>query len=113
MAKKKSSGEKVNVKDDPGLMEFLKTQEKLTRDYEGKTRGKRRLNSCEYTLVRGPNQELLLVSAKKVIEIPKNDKDNQFLDDVNQLVRDYFAKYIPNLKTGPGVHVGTAEIFPK
>jgi hypothetical protein len=112
MAKRKKP--KAKVTDDPGLRDFLRSQEKLTEDYLGNARGKRTKKSCAYTLFRGPNEELFLVSKKKVIQVKDQDQADQFLDDVNQLVSDYFSKQLPKgFVTGPGVHVGTSKIFPK
>jgi hypothetical protein len=106
----KAKKSKTNVKTNPGLDKFLDDQKKLTEDYVGKPRGKRATKSCAYTLVRGPNDELLLVSKKQVIQIKDQD---QFFEDLNQLVSDYLGKHIGRFVNGPGVHVGTAKIFPK
>jgi hypothetical protein len=105
----------ANVKDDPGLKEFLETQEKLTEDYLGNPRGKRRNKNCAYTLVRSPQGDYFLVSKNKPpIPVKHNDEVHQFLQDLNDLVSDYLAKHERlDMVAGPGVHVGTAEIFPK
>ena|SRR5438270_3324622 len=112
----KAKKSKANAKIDPVLKRFLETQEKLLEDYLGNARGKRReKQSCACTLVRGPNDKLLLVTEKKVKEF--NDQDqvrvNHFLEDLNELVGEYLEHIDPRLIAGPGVHVGTAEIFPK
>src|SRR4249919_223663 len=107
MAKRKKP--KANVTDDPGLRDFLRTQEKLTEDYLGNARGKGTENSCAYTLFRGPNEELFLVSKKEVIRVKDQDQVDQFLNDLNQLVSDYISKHLPKgFVQGPGVHVGTS-----
>jgi hypothetical protein len=106
---------KANAKIDLGLDDFLETQKKLTEDYLGNPRGKLRNRNCTYTLVRDPNGNYFLVSEKEC-PIPVKDKDqvHYFLQDLNDLVTDYIAKHINReLVAGPGVHVGTAEIFPK
>jgi hypothetical protein len=113
MAKRKKP--KAKVTDDPGLRDFLRSQEKLTEDYLGNAPGKRtKESSCAYTLFRGPNEELFLVSKKKVIQVKDQDQVDQFLNDLNQLVSDYISKHLPKgFVQGPGVHVGTSRIFPK
>jgi hypothetical protein len=110
----KAKKSKANVKIDPGLKQFLETQENLLEDYLGTARGKRReKKKCACTLVRGPNDQLFLVSETKVKQVKDQDQVNQFLEDLNDLVEEYLAHIDPRLITGPGVHVGTAEIFPK
>jgi hypothetical protein len=115
MPKTRPAGEsKANVKNDPGLKEFLRIQEKLTEDYLGISRGKLKKKRCAHTLVRGPNGELLVVGKKRIIPVKDQDQVDRFLEDLNDLVSDYIAKHIdPRLVAGPGVHVGTPEIFPK
>jgi hypothetical protein len=120
MGKTRSVGKsKANVKDDPGLKQFLRTQEKITEDYLDNPRPRHRSRSCAYTLVRDPQGNYCLVSETKC-PIPIKDKAEvaqltQFLNDLNELVSDYLAKHCGHreLIAGPGVHVGTPEIFPK
>lgn len=124
MGKTRSVGKsKANAKCDPGLDHFLDTQKKLTEDYIGNPRGKLRNMNCAYTLVRDPQGNYCMVSETKCpiqikdpIEVAQLTK---FLEDLNGLVSDYLDKHVfhtdpgGRMGAGPGVHVGTAEIFPK
>jgi hypothetical protein len=114
MAKtQKAKKSKSNAKIDPGLKEFLGIQEKLTQDYLGKSHGKFGKRRCDWTLVRGPKGKILVVGKKRIFPVNDQDRVDQFLDDLNDLVTDYLQHIDPRLVAGPGVHVGTAIIFPK
>ena len=110
-AKKKS---KTNVKT-PWLDQFLETQKRLTEDYLGNPREKGSHRKCDFTLVRDASGQYWKVSTDHCPEKVGNSEELQlFLDDLNELVTLYLHKHCGHrgITTGPGVHVGTPEIFP-